>query len=155
VHLWPAHFPAGPALASLPAFDARAVAYPSDAALRDYLSWRQADCHINHQYNLCFWGLVKDLGLSHVEAQAALRGTDTAAKNEIMYARLGRNYNDEPAVLRKGSVCVRDRRARVEVSRGVEPRVVVRLRPFVDCLHVDIIGDAFWAARPHFLDHKT
>ena len=27
-----------------PAFDARVVLYPSDQNLRDYLSWRQADC---------------------------------------------------------------------------------------------------------------
>jgi tRNA(His) guanylyltransferase len=29
-------------------FDARAVLYPSDRTLRDYLSWRQADTHINN-----------------------------------------------------------------------------------------------------------
>ena len=27
-----------------PAFDSRVIAYPSDDNLRDYLSWRQADC---------------------------------------------------------------------------------------------------------------
>lgn len=28
--------------------------------VRDYISWRQADCHINNLYNTCFWALVGD-----------------------------------------------------------------------------------------------
>lgn len=32
----------------IPSFDARTVLYPNDQSLRDYLSWRQADCHINN-----------------------------------------------------------------------------------------------------------
>ena len=30
-------------------FDGRAVLYPSESAVRDYLSWRQVDTHINNQ----------------------------------------------------------------------------------------------------------
>lgn len=37
------------ALQSTPVFDGRAVLYPSDRHLRDYLSWRQADTHVNNQ----------------------------------------------------------------------------------------------------------
>lgn len=47
VRQWPAHFPDTP-LAATPMFDARAVCYPSDQTLRDYLSWRQADTHVNN-----------------------------------------------------------------------------------------------------------
>lgn len=47
VRRWAAHFPDTP-LAATPMFDARAVLYPSDQTLRDYLSWRQADTHINN-----------------------------------------------------------------------------------------------------------
>jgi Thg1 C terminal domain len=36
-------------LQTTPMFDARAVLYPSDKGLRDYLAWRQADTHINNQ----------------------------------------------------------------------------------------------------------
>jgi tRNA(His) guanylyltransferase len=32
----------------IPSFDARTVCYPTDKNLRDYLSWRQCDCHINN-----------------------------------------------------------------------------------------------------------
>jgi tRNA(His) guanylyltransferase len=38
-----------------PSFDSRIVLYPSDQNMRDYFSWRQADCHINN--------LVSRLGL--------------------------------------------------------------------------------------------
>ena len=40
---WPRHFPSETLLYP-PAFDGRVVLYPSSAILRDYLSWRQADC---------------------------------------------------------------------------------------------------------------
>jgi tRNA(His) guanylyltransferase len=48
VRFWAEYFPQK-ALQSTPVFDARAVCYPSDKGLRDYLSWRQADTHINNQ----------------------------------------------------------------------------------------------------------
>lgn len=50
-----------------PSFDARVVLYPTDQNLRDYLSWRQADTHINNLYNTAFWGLILRKGLSNDE----------------------------------------------------------------------------------------
>lgn len=47
VRRWAEHFPDTP-LQATPMFDSRAVLYPSDQTLRDYLSWRQADTHINN-----------------------------------------------------------------------------------------------------------
>lgn len=41
-----------------PVFDARIILYPTMKNIRDYLSWRQADLHINNLYNTAFWGLV-------------------------------------------------------------------------------------------------
>lgn len=41
-----------------PCFDARIVLYPTDQNLKDYLSWRQADVHVNNLYNTSFWNLV-------------------------------------------------------------------------------------------------
>lgn len=49
------------------------VLYPSDRVLRDYLAWRQADCHVNNQYNQCFWALVHN-GSTPEEAQAREKG---------------------------------------------------------------------------------
>jgi tRNA(His) guanylyltransferase len=44
---WSKFFP-GLQLKYPPSFDARIVAYPTERNVRDYLSWRQADCHINN-----------------------------------------------------------------------------------------------------------
>jgi tRNA(His) guanylyltransferase len=41
------HFGVGSA-APIGVFDGRVVVYPSLRLVRDYLSWRQADCHINN-----------------------------------------------------------------------------------------------------------
>lgn len=49
-----------------PVFDSRAVLYPTDQNLRDYMSWRQADVHINNLYNTSFWNLVAS-GLTNAE----------------------------------------------------------------------------------------
>lgn len=55
-----------------PAFDARIILYPSDENIRDYLSWRQADCHINNLYNTTFWALVLKGGLTNVQVSIHL-----------------------------------------------------------------------------------
>lgn len=52
VRQWGQHLLGSP-LQATPVFDARAVLYPSDRSLRDYLSWRQADTHINNQVINC------------------------------------------------------------------------------------------------------
>ena len=97
VRFWPTHFVAQ-SLLSTPCFDGRAVLYPSDRNLRDYLAWRQVDTHVNNQvcilspvtdlcvlichalkllcarsqYNTCFWALVHS-GKAPAEAQAILK----------------------------------------------------------------------------------
>eukprot|EP00775_Hariotina_reticulata_P000608 gene608-896_t len=83
-----------------PVFDGRAVCYPTLAVLRDYLSWRQADTHINTQYNTCYWCLVKS-GKTPAEAQDTLKGTDTAFKNELLFSQFGINYAHLPEQFRK------------------------------------------------------
>lgn len=108
VGLWPQHFPDSPLTAPFPSFDGRAVCYPSIAILRDYMSWRQADCHINNLYNTAFWQLIQLGGLSNKEAEETLKGTLAADKNEILFSRFGINYNREPEMYKKGSVIFRD-----------------------------------------------
>ncbi|UZO16032.1 tRNA-His guanylyltransferase variant 2 [Rhizophagus irregularis] len=71
VFLWKSYF-ADKELQYPPSFDGRIVQYPSDNNLRDYLSWRQADCHINNLYNTCFWALVHS-GKTETEAENILR----------------------------------------------------------------------------------
>ncbi len=148
VRAWPRFFPATP-LAATPAFDGRAVCYPDAKTLRDYLAWRQADTHINCQYNTCFWALVQRGGATPAEAQAALKGTLADFKNELLFSRFGLNYNELPPRFRKGSTLVRERVVeRVERPGGA---VVEKEARRAAVLHVDLIRDDFWDARPELL----
>ena len=62
VRFWPRHFPDSE-LKRTPMFDARAVCYPSDKSMRDYLSWRQVDTHINNQVHTF---LLSTVGLLNI-----------------------------------------------------------------------------------------
>ncbi|KAI9682835.1 MAG: tRNA-His guanylyltransferase [Bathelium mastoideum] len=72
VHLWPTFFTDKPLSSPLPSFDGRAVLYPNDQLLRDYMSWRQVDCHINNLYNTTFWNLIQKGGMDGTDAEKAL-----------------------------------------------------------------------------------
>eukprot|EP00762_Andalucia_godoyi_P006642 ANDGO_06199.mRNA.1 putative tRNA(His) guanylyltransferase len=132
-----------------PSFDARAVLYPADNILRDYLSWRQVDCHINNLYNTAFWTLVHRGGCTPDEASKELDGTLSDYKNELLFTRFNINYNDLPAVFRKGSILVKKV---VEETIERTPGVFVqkRKRGFV-VLYEDLIRDPFWADHPEIL----
>ncbi|KAM3544784.1 hypothetical protein ARSEF1564_002248 [Beauveria bassiana] len=172
VHCWPNFFPDTPLSFPLPTFDGRAVCYPTVQNLRDYMSWRQADCHINNLYNTAFWSLVQLGGLNNKEAEKTLAGTLAADKNEILFSRFKINYNNEPDIFRKGSVVFRDyelvdpasHKTADTVDELAEPvqqsktqnendkkrrskaRIVVE--------HLDIIRDDFWERRPWILSNK-
>lgn len=138
-----------------PAFDGRVVLYPSDKNMRDYLSWRQADCHINNLYNTCFWSLVKDGGCSPKEAEEKLRGTFASDKNEMLFSQFGINYNNLPEIFRKGSVLIwklsEDEGSKENNEEGDNGPKVIRRRRKVKCLHVDVIRDTFWTEHPEIL----
>lgn len=72
IHLWSSYFPDTPMSPPLPSFDGRAVCYPSVQNLRDYMSWRQVDCHINNLYNTSFWSLVQLGNMGPKEAEKFL-----------------------------------------------------------------------------------
>lgn len=91
----------------MPTFDGRCVLYPTAGNLRDYVSWRQADCHINNLYNTTFWSLIQHNGMSNTDAEKKLKGTFASDKNEILFQN-GINYNNEQAIYRKGTVLYRD-----------------------------------------------
>jgi len=132
---WPEYFP-DKKLIEPPTFDARWILYPSYTSIRDYISWRQADCHINNQYNYTFWCLVQNGNLTPQQAQAKLNGTFTADKNEILFTEFNINYNNLPDEHKKGSVIYRKKKksAMTEIA------------------HTDIIKDDFWNSRPWLLD---
>jgi tRNA(His) guanylyltransferase len=136
----------------LPTFDARCVLYPTKSNLRDYLSWRQADCHINNLYNTAFWELVLNSSSKKTEreAEAELCKTDSGQKNEILF-KLGINYNELPEMFRKGSIITRELIDSVEVSK-YSGQEIIRKRKSIVVQHCDLIKDEFWDARPSILD---
>ncbi|KAM6056340.1 putative tRNA(His) guanylyltransferase isoform 2-T2 [Chlamydotis macqueenii] len=141
-----------------PGFDGRIVLYPSNQNLKDYLSWRQADCHINNLYNTVFWMLVQRSGLTPVQAQDRLQGTLAGDKNEILFSEFNINYNNEPLMYRKGTVLIWQKMNEVITKKIKLPKEteekeveVTRTRTKIVPLHCDIIGDQFWEEYPEIL----
>jgi tRNA(His) guanylyltransferase len=153
--------PTSPTLLYPPSFDGRIVCYPSDAVLRDYLSWRQVDYHINNLYNTCFWHLVLD-GYSVSHAEERLKGTFSEDKNEILFNEYDTNYARLPAVYRKGSVLLwsdhvgssltqdkasEDADAQEPPAKRVKHNGTAgetKPRRHIVVLHEDLIQDGFW-----------
>lgn len=164
-----------------PTFDGRIVLYPSRENLRDYLSWRQADCHINNLYNTCFWKLVHS-GLTTADAEKRLYGTVSSDKNELLFTEFGTNYNDLPQMHRKGTVIIwgtaegdqmqhdctsTSAPSPATTPSGVDIAALMTAAPAAATaetgsrkggsrkklvqLHEDIIGDTFWCDHPRIL----
>ena len=141
-----------------PAFDARVVLYPTDKNLRDYLSWRQVDCHVNNLYNTTFWALVES-GMTPNDAQVKLKGTVSGDKNEILFSQFNINYNDLPQIYRKGSVIVREKEEEVtkkeeaidELPKPKSKKLTDRY-PVIATYHVDIIKDDFWNMHEYIIN---
>lgn len=129
-----------------PCFDSRTVLYPTEQNLKDYLSWRQADVHINNLYNTAFWNLVLKGGLTNSEAEAELRGTLSADKNEILFNKFGINYNKISPMFRKGTILLR-KKVDVPNSKSVRQLIV----PIFD----DLIQEKFWKTHHELLEKKT
>lgn len=138
---WPTVMGSERTLKYPPSFDGRTVCYPSTQIVRDYLCWRQADCHINNLYNTCFWALVQREGKSEDVAEKELCGTFSSDKNELLFSRFQINYNSLPEMYRKGSVLYKKQ---VADENG-------RMRSNVVCEHCDIIGNDFWEENPKLL----
>ncbi|KAF7938789.1 uncharacterized protein EAE98_001127 [Botrytis deweyae] len=175
VHFWSTYFP-DPGMqltAPLPSFDGRAVQYPSVQNLRDYMSWRQVDCHINNLYNTTFWTLIQKGGFDAKGAEKELAGSLAADKNEILFSRFGINYNNEPEIYKKGSVVFRDYELvepgvseaidedsaktieEKELSKTQEEKDRKRrAKARITVQHVDVIKDEFWQRRPWLLSNK-
>ncbi|KAJ4715520.1 tRNA(His) guanylyltransferase [Melia azedarach] len=134
-----------------PNFDGRAVCYPSSDIIRDYLAWRQVDCHINNQYNTCFWMLVKS-GRSKSEAQSDLKGTQTREKNELLLSKFGIEYNKLPLMFRQGSSVFR---AETEKTIALENgSSTEKLGNKVIVSHCNIIEQSFWKTHLSILDEE-
>ncbi|KAG7518950.1 putative tRNA(His) guanylyltransferase isoform X1 [Solea senegalensis] len=141
-----------------PSFDGRVVLYPTNRNLKDYLSWRQADCHVNNLYNTVFWTLVQKGGLTTAQAEDRLKGTLAADKNEILFSEFEINYNNESALHRKGTTLIWEKRDETVTKRMKRPNEeekevsVTRSRKRVQAYHCDIIGEQFWEEHTDILE---
>ncbi|XP_051716895.1 probable tRNA(His) guanylyltransferase isoform X1 [Ctenopharyngodon idella] len=157
VFYWKEYFGEQPLLYP-PSFDGRVVLYPSNRNLRDYLSWRQADCHINNLYNTTFWTLVQKGGLTTTQAEDRLNGTQAADKNEILFSEFSINYNNESPLHKKGTTLIWEKvteTATKQIKRPDEEETevtVTRTRKKVTSHSCDIIGDQFWEEHTDILE---
>ncbi|KAL9133531.1 MAG: hypothetical protein Q9175_005288 [Cornicularia normoerica] len=170
VHLWPNFFADKPLSPPMPSFDGRVVLYPSFSSLRDYMSWRQVDCHINNLYNTTFWALAQKGGMDATQAEKRLKGTMASEKNEILFSEFKMNYNDEADMFKKGSIIYRDYdNSNPEFSREASAAAVFnseksdlsktqrekerkrRVKASITIEHTDIIRDEFWDQKPWLL----
>lgn len=131
-----------------PRFEAEALCYPKLKILCEYLSWWQAECHTGNQYNTCFWMLVKS-GKSEKEAHETLKGTLSKDKNELLFQQFQMNYNNEPAMFRKGSCVYRKKVEELARVEGSDDGVTIE-RWDVKVDHVDM-GPGFWQKHPWIL----
>lgn len=131
-------------------FDSRCVLYPNMQTIRDYISWRQADCHINNLYNTAFWELVQNKASlkNEQEAEEILKKTDSGGKNELLF-QFGVNYNEIPQIFRKGSILAREQKMVEEVRKS--GKSVEKKRSIVELYHCDVIGESFWNTRANLL----
>lgn len=141
-----------------PSFDGRVVLYPNSVILKDYLSWRQADCHINNLYNTVFWEIVKS-GKTTTEAAVRLKDTYSGDKNEILFSEFGLNYNKLEPRYRKGC-CLYWVEKPLQTTTTTDPTSAVvtegackkpRFCKEICVTHEDIISDVFWNEHPQIL----
>ncbi|GAA0164376.1 hypothetical protein LIER_20029 [Lithospermum erythrorhizon] len=142
-----------------PYFDGRAICYPSNKILLDYLTWRQIDCKINDMYNTCFSVLVKSggclngtltqdkkPGMTKTEAHKYLKGTQTREKIKLL-KRFGIDYSKLPLMFRLGSSVFWDEERTTNKMKGVlemsDKKVVVD--------YINIIDKTLWNEHPHIL----
>ncbi|CAL1281482.1 unnamed protein product [Larinioides sclopetarius] len=146
VFFWNRYFPCDD-LQYPPSFDGRVISIPTNKNLRDYLSWRQTDCHINNLYNTTFWALVQQKGLTPKEAEERIRDTVSAEKNEILFSEFNINYNNIEQQFRKGTFIIRSK----------VHKQMVTLDDFKEeekglyTSFCDIIGNKLWRQNPHIL----
>lgn len=153
VQNWSSHM--NTPLLSLPTFDARIVLYPTTKYLRDYLSWRQADTHINNLYNTAFWALVMHGNQTKQQAEAVLKHTLSKDKHEILFSKFNINYNNEKPMFRKGSFIIPITSKAATTTTTTSPPPIKQPRISISnkfqIVHEDIISDSFWKQHPHLL----
>jgi tRNA(His) guanylyltransferase len=88
-------------LGAMAVFDCRVSQLPSVELVIDYFRWRAEDARRNALNAHCYW-LLRGQGRDAGQANEALSGLSTSAKNELLF-RGGINFNDLPSWQKRGS----------------------------------------------------
>uniref|UniRef100_A0A7C9EA67 tRNA(His) guanylyltransferase n=1 Tax=Opuntia streptacantha TaxID=393608 RepID=A0A7C9EA67_OPUST len=86
----------------VPSFHAQIIRCPTVEVLQTYLAWRQNNCHLNNQFDTCFWKLV-EIGKNENEAHEILKGTQKQERNELLFQQFGVNYKNIHPMFRQGT----------------------------------------------------
>lgn len=98
---WKEFFPQQDLLC-VPSFRAQVISCPTLEVLQTYLAWRQNNCHLNNQFDTCFWKLVES-GKNESEAHEILKGTQKQERNELLFQQFGINYKNIHPMFRQGT----------------------------------------------------
>ena len=82
-------------------FDCRISQLPHVEDVVDYFRWRNEDAHRNALNAHCYW-LLRKQGCKPAAAQKQIDGLPVAAKNEMLFAEGGVNFNDLPLWEKRG-----------------------------------------------------
>lgn len=82
-------------------FDCRISQLPRTQDVVDYFRWRNEDAHRNALNAHCYW-LLRKQGCKQEEAQKQIAGLSVSAKNEMLFAEGGINFNDLPLWEKRG-----------------------------------------------------
>ena len=129
-------------LGSVAVFDCRISQLPSAELVVDYFRWRAEDAHRNALNAHCYW-LLRRQGRDAGQANEALSGLSTSAKNELLF-RSGVNFNDLPAWQKRGSGLYWEEFERPGENPVTGERVVARRRRICHDLELPV-KDAYSA----------
>lgn len=88
-------------LGDVASFDCRISQLPLEQDVIDYFRWRNEDAHRNALNAHCYW-LLRKQGRRPGQAQKELEGLSVSAKNELLFAEGGVNFNDLPLWEKRG-----------------------------------------------------
>lgn len=88
-------------LGDVASFDCRISQLPRANDVADYFRWRNEDAHRNALNAHCYW-LLRKQGSKPEAAQKELDGLSVPAKNEMLFAQGGINFNDLPHWEKRG-----------------------------------------------------
>lgn len=140
-------------LLETPVFDGRIILYPNDKTIRDYISWRQVDFHINALYNTCYWKLVDTTTQSKQEIEKKLSSMNSSEKHELLFSQYQINYAKLPSVYRKGTIIFRTQNDSVPHCHGCCDSKDVSNGLYIS--HCDIIKPTFWEIHPYIIPYTS